>query len=498
MLVALCALWVLTGVVGHTPWKGGDGLAFLAWLATGSGEAQMPPLYYGAGAFTAWMTGGVLPLHDGVRLASAVFMAVTLVFIGRAAQALYGAAGKWLAVLALLGAVGLLVRGHETNPYLAQLALLAVMLDALARAPQARQAGWQLGLGGGLLALAGGLAEALMLILLAFLLAWRLPDWRAAGVGFRLLPGVLAGGFAAGLAVAALAGAGWPMAAVLGLDRWGIAPSAYFAGILGWFTWPLWPLAAWALYTQRRQLGSLPALLPLAVFAGLMGLMAFLARPGEEQALPLLLPLALLAGAGLMTLKRGAAQALMWFGLTLSGFLALVIWVYWMAHDLGTPARLADRLVRLGMEDTGSLRAGALALGLAVTGGWVWALVKLPRTALRPIAVWTTGLTFVWVLLFALFLRPLDARVGYAGLAARLAMQVPPEVCVGTLAVRREAAGLLAYHSGRRLVASEGGCDWLLVQLRKGEAPTVPAGWQPVAEIARPETRDDQFRLYRR
>ena len=180
-----------------------------------------------------------------------------------------------------------------------------------------------------------------------------------------------------------------------------------YPGILAWYAWPAWPLAAWGLYHDRRRWRTPGMVLPLGALVGLLGLYALAAHPGEEQGLILLLPLALLGASGLFSLRRGAASALLWFALMLFGFIGLVLWVYWSAHDLGRPARLAARLTKLGMSDVGELRPWALALGLVVTLIWVGFLARVGRSPLRPILVWTASLTFIWVLLMALFQAPL-------------------------------------------------------------------------------------------
>ena len=163
-LLALCAVWLLAGLVGHAPWRGGDGSAFLDWLRAGAGEPlAVPALYRWTAAATAWLTSPVLALHDGVRLASGVFVALALWFTGWAARAQEGEAAVWPAALTLLGSAGLLVRGHEINPNTAQFAAAALMLYGLARVPQHPQGAWALGGGGFLLVLAVGAAEATVL-----------------------------------------------------------------------------------------------------------------------------------------------------------------------------------------------------------------------------------------------------------------------------------------------------------------------------------------------
>lgn len=505
-LLLLCAAWLLPGLVGHAPWKGGDGdhfvqllhLLHVGWLP--QGDAALPPLYYWTAAATAWLTAPLLPLHDGARLASGLFIVLTLIAAFRTARVWYGAEAGWGSVLLLLGCLGLLVRGHELNAHTAQFAAAAVMLYGIARLPDGYVGGAVLAAGACLIVLAGGAAEGLLFLLLAALLPFLSPAHRSpparAGLSVALL-GAL--GFLGGW-TAFLAAHGAPPGPALGLDRWLDAASlrpAYYLGILGWFAWPAWPLAAWALYRGRRQWRTPGLLLPATALVGLLLLYALVDSPGEERGLILLLPLALLGAAGLFSLRRGAANALLWFGVMLFGFLGLVFWVYWSAHDLGSPARLASRLTRLGMTDVGILRPWALFLGALVTVVWVAFLLRVQRSPLRPVLVWTVGLTFVWVLLMALFQGPLDRRLSYVGVAQQIAAQVPAGACIQTHTVRSTQRQLLAYHTGRQLVPADVGCDWLLVETRKRDVePHVSPNWVKQWEGARPGDRSDRFHLY--
>ncbi len=497
-LILLCALWLLPGLIGHAPWKGGDGEGFvLLWQSWHADPA--PSLYGWVAAGTAWLTSPVLALHDGARLASGLFIAVALFFTARAARALYGHDAGWPAALALLGCLGLLVRGHEFNAYTAQFAAAALLIHGLAVMPADARGGWSVAAGGFLLTFAGAAASAAALLLVGLGLAAGAPAWRAPAARRALVLGVAGAILLVAVWGAAWAAQGVPWSRTLESARWTAAPHMYFLGILGWFAWPAWPLAAWAVYRGRARLGEPGLVLPLLVFAAMLVLYAFAANPGEEQGLILLLPLALLAGAGVSTLRRGAANALLWFGVMLFGFLALVLWVYWSAHDLGAPARVAARLTRLGMTGVGSLRPWALALGGLATVAWIVFLLRVRRTPLRPILVWTAGLSFVWVLLMALFQGPLDRRLGYAGLAAELAQRVPADACVEAYAVRSQAGLLLEYHSGRAFRSVDAGCRWLLVQARrKGGLPVVAPEWVKQADIVRPGDRDDRFALYAR
>jgi intracellular sulfur oxidation DsrE/DsrF family protein len=284
-----------------------------------------------------------------------------------------------------------------------------------------------------------------------------------------------------------------PLMNVFNLQRWlggdGLRPG-YYPGILGWYAWPAWPLAAWALYRGRRQWRTPGIVLPVAALAGLLGLYAFDVGPGEERGLILLLPLALLGANGLFTLRRGAANALLWFALMLFGFLALVLWVYWSAHDLGTPGAAGGAAEPAGLTGVGELRPWALALGLVVTLSWIVFLARVGRSPLRPVLVWTASMTFIWALLMALFQAPLDRRLSYASVAEELAARVPAGDCIQTAQMRSQQRLLLAYHSGRQLVPADVGCNWLLVETRRREAaPHIPADWVKQWEGARPGDR---------
>jgi hypothetical protein len=508
-LLLLCLAWVLPGMIGHAPWRGADGAHFLQFLSLlqgdlllGQGEDLVAPLYFWVAAGTAWLTSPWLALHDGARLASGVFIALSLFFAARSAREMYGPDHQWAAALILLGSVGLLVRGHEMNTYTAQLAGAAIALYGMARVASDARGGWALGAGLVFMLLASGLAEPLLFIAIALALPLLLASHRS-GPALR--------GLALGLVLAVVAGGGWLMflgsqdidlARALAFDRWlgGDGTNSrhlYFPGILGWYTWPAWPLAGWALYRQRHHWQNAGIILPLLILLGLLALYAPLARPSEASGLILLLPMAVLGAAGLLTLRRGAAKALLWFAVMGLSFLGLVFWVYWSAHDLGYPTRLAARLVRLKIIDTAELRVWALLSGVVVTAVWVAVVLKSRRSPLRPALLWAAGMTFVWALLHGLFSGPLDRRLSHAYLASAIAAEVPATACIQSDEVADQARKLLAYHSGRELLAdSVRACDWLLIQTRRRNESPSPDGWEKRWDGARVGERDERFHLY--
>jgi hypothetical protein len=151
------------------------------------------------------------------------------------------------------------------------------------------------------------------------------------------------------------------------------------------------------------------------------------------------------------------------------------------------------------MTEVGELRPWTLLLGAVVSMLWIALLSRLERSPLRPMLVWTASLTFIWVLLLALFQTPLDRRLSYASVGEVLATRVPAGACLQTLRVRSQQRFLLAYHSGRQFAPDDPACGWLLVETRRREPlPRIPPGWVKQWEGARPGDRSDRFHLYAR
>lgn len=512
----LCLAWLLPGLIGHAPWKGVDASNFVRflslwqdgdWLLPGLAKEAYPPLYSWVAALTAWLSSPLLALHDGARLASGVFIAIALLFTARAARALYGEDHRWPAVLALIGSVGLLLRGHEMNAYTAQLAGVAMVLDGLARLPHQSRHGWTFAAGLMVMLLATGLIEPLALLLLGVCLPILIPAYRNESAQRGLVLGVF---IALGGALIWL-GLLWhrheSFAAALQLQRWPFWGAAnntikpfYVSGLFAWYLWPSWPLAIWALYRMRRNWQTPPILLPLLGFLTLFVVFSVSTNPSEDKLLALTMPIALLAAAGVMTLRRGAAYALLWFSVMLFGFLAMVFWVYWSAHDLAMPARLARRLAKLGVEDIGTLRVIPLLIGIFLTVTWVTYLARLERTPIRPLLVWSTGITFIWVLMLTLFLDIFDSRLSYVRVGEMLRNQVPSGGCVNVRGVGSQPRALLAYHSAldlRAMPVKE--CNWLLVQRRRNQpSPPLALHWIVKKEMVRPGDREYYFLLYAR
>ncbi len=151
-ITLLVGLYLLVGLAGHDPWRGDDARHFGPILSMLQGEGWLfpmlagealpdyPPLYYWTGALLAWAGSGFLALHEGARLASALFVALGVYFSARSAEALYGRPARTPGALLMLGALGLVLHAHETQPLLALVATVALTLRGLSRVPQSPSA----------------------------------------------------------------------------------------------------------------------------------------------------------------------------------------------------------------------------------------------------------------------------------------------------------------------------------------------------------------------
>lgn len=520
-LVALCLAWLLPGLVGHAPWKGPDAETFANLLAAHQQGNWLFPDNAGAPPLYLWLAQGfgalfspLMPLHDGARLASGALIGVSFWLVALTARRLYGEHAVWPTVLALMGCMGLLVPAHEINPYTAQMAAMSLFAYGLARMlTQPLTGGGLAGLGLAGLFLSGAWLAALVLAIALLMLPAMFPSWRTSarvGGSWFALIGALA---MCGVWLMSVQTrqpeqlADWWQQAALGHLVFTAGEKTkynplYFINALSWFAWPAWPLAGWAVFRLKRGgWDSVKLWMPLGVFAVALIALSLHTSPEQLQSIILLPVLALLAGAGLGELKRGAANALLWFALMVFSFFALVFWIYWAAFDLGWPTQMARRLTKLGMESQG-LRPLAMMLGLLVTLAWVGWLLWLkhqPRSTLRPILVWNTGVAFVWCLMLALFMQPLNARLSYAQVGEEIKVKAAGANCVATQNLGTTYRQLLAYHSGLVLKNGiPGECDWLLV-LGKARGLESPAGvWTKRWEGGRPKERNERFSLYQR
>jgi 4-amino-4-deoxy-L-arabinose transferase-like glycosyltransferase len=524
LITLLCCLWILPGLVGHDPWKTDEAFTFGvvydmlrggSWLVpTLAGEVFLdePPLYYLTAALTATLTSPLLPLHDGARLATGVFMALTLLFCGMAGRELHGKGNGAIAGLLLMGCFGLVLRGHEAITDVAPLAGFALAYYAWAlMLRRTALGGTLLGLAMGMVFLSQGTLETVMLVLIAATLPAVSPSWRTRSYARAL---ALAATVAAPLVMA------WPLALHLRspelLALWlqndvyavfnaGTRDVTFYLRILPWHAWPAWMLCAWALWNTRREQLSTPAIaLPLTGFAVTLLLLSAAGTARDLYALTLLPALALLGAPAACNLRRGAANAWLWFSITGVTFFIIVAWFYWTGLELGVPARLHAHLHRLQPGYAPGFKWLPFALAAGYTLAWFVLLRKLPRSPQRPAIVWAAGIAVLWGLTAILFVGWVDTGKSYRTVFTGLRDNLPAQYeCVSSRNLGESQRAMLHYYanvvSHRDEIASRSrDCDLLLVQgVVRDETP--PAGrWKKLWESSRPGDKVERYRLYQR
>ena len=520
--VLLILAYLLPGLVGHDLWKSEDAIGIGIvhqmlehgrWLVphlAGEPYWEDGPFHYWVAALTAKLFGLVLAPHDGARLASGVMIGVVIALVHATGRELYGKLEGTGAVLVLLGCLGLLVHAHETLGEISMLAGQALAwfgVAVLRREPY--RGGWLLGLGLVIAALSKGLPAAIVPLGVAIAApfvssAWRRREYLPA-LTQAVLIFLLLGGSWLALAEQSLTGF---------VSAWWQANEAQFAVprgealgfwgyILVWATWPAWPLAAWTLWDARHRAFDAGIKILIAAISASFALLLFLADPREVYSLPLLLPLSLLAGAGVPSLRRGAANALAWFGVMSAGFLGALVWLGWFAMTTGVPAAIARNFTRLEPGHTAEFSWIAFAVALACTIAWVWLILKSERTAaFRSVTFWAAGITLLWALAMTLILSWIDYGKSYGPVAQAMMKHIPEGTrCVESRGLGESQRAIFDYRvelvTRRVERQGEAGCPLLLVQAHLGDSDDIGPGWKLLWEGRRPRDRE-RYRLYQR
>lgn len=527
LLILLCIAWIMPGLIGHEPWKPDEAYSFGLvnhiiqsgdWVVpTLAGEPFMekPPLYYLTAAACARLFSPWLTLHDGARLASGFFMALTLLFTGFAGRELFGKGAGRLAVLVLIGSLGLLIHAHELITDVALLTGFAIALYGLALSLRRSIAGGiALGTGIGIAFMSKGLIGPGIIGVTALALPLAFRTWRNRNYAHCLL--AACGALLPWLVV-------WPYALyqrspqlfmewfwINNVGRFfgfsGLGPGSArgdYLMILPWFTWPALPLALWTAWRERRALLKKPQLqLPLTAFLVTLAVLSIASDARDVYALPLLLPLAYLATAAIGTLRRGAANALYWFGVMTFVFFAGVIWFYWVAVEFGVPAQLSEHLMQLQPGYTPVFNGMVFFMGLLYSLGWIAILVLLKHSKARPVIVWASGMTLMWGLVMTLFISWLDAGKSYRSMITSMQHALPAHYqCIASQSLGEPQRALLEYyaniHTQRLEISDAANCDVLLIQGGADEVVEPGQEWRKIWEGNRPGDKKERYRLFR-
>ena len=521
LLLILCAIWILTGLIGHAPWKPLEstsisitkgiiqGGSLIAPLAKGDNLLEVPPLYYALAAYSAKLFSPLLPLHDGARIFNSVWLTILLLMIGMTGREMWSRGIGRHATFIMIGTVGLMLSAHSLNHEIAALSSLATGFYALTlfkRRPRRATLLFSLSLGLGFLI--DGIITPLILLCTALLLHILFRAWRRKPfVMFLLLSTLLATPFVVGWLW--LLNQYFPDLYVDWFKRlnatFSYANHAYFGRILIWYSWPALPLALLGVWKFRSELLSQTRFqLSLVFIVATFVILGFSAQDKDIQALPLLIPLVVMGAGSVEQLKRDFAAGLNWFAVMLFSALGVLIWLGWVAMVTGFPWKLQERMRFLSGAYDLDFDSKTFILAILMTLIWFIVSLRAKLTKRSTVTNWAIGMTFVWCLLMTLWLPLIDNAKSYSSVFASLKKALPAEtVCINSLNVGKAQGYLFDYYTNITLQPFERtqqlNCNLYLIQDEKGTGKMMPgAEWQQIWQGKRAADRKESFRLFQK
>ncbi len=563
-LACLLLAFTVPGLFGHDVWPQdaagfgrmwtmahGSAADWLLQNVAGAPETQGGPLPYWVGALLIRLLGGLIGDHNAAAAANLIWISLAIAalwlaarrlarrqeaqpvagaFGGEATRSDYARLIADVAVLVLVGTIGILLRLHQTQAdgatvAIVSLALLATSLVEWRRLPAALLAGGCVGA----LALTEGPLPALGLLLGCLASVWRAPPDGAAAARRGIAADVAA--TSAMIAVALAMAAAWPLCAwwvaprdaSLYFDAWRAAQPLGWPAVDGgawllrtgaWFLWPLWPLAGWAVYAWRGNVHAPHIERPLLAFTGLF-LASIAGMPSNEHALVAVIPpLVVLAAFGATTLRRALDNVIDWLAIAVFSLALLFFWGYYVALQAGAPKAMAASIARLAPGYVPHVQFVSMVLALAAAAAWVqliaWRVLRRPRVLWRGPLLAAAGVTVVWITANLLFLPAVDYVFSYRTFAVEMAAQLRArglgQGCVQSHRIPLAERAILAYYGHIRFdhEGSPETCRFALHResrrstLDEDPPPGVRGMWELSWEGRRRVHPDERWRIWAR
>ena len=530
-LVVFCVAlaYCLPGLIGHQPWKPDEGYIFAGifhmlqsgdWVVphlAGEPFMEKPPLYHWMGMLTASLTGAFLPTHDGARLASGVFVGIALCATALASRLAWGAGNGRIAVLVMLGTLGLLNTVPLMLPDLPLLAGFAVAtLGLVAHAVGRKWAFLALGIGVGMGFLAKGLLAPGAMMIAAIALPVCFVQWRERRYAkFLLLAALVALPW---LTI-------WPTllyardSAAFTTWLWdnnigrflgfsvvtlgAASENGFWAKAFPWFVFPWWIFIAVCLWqTRARCLNEIGMQVGLTVALSLSLVLVMAGSARVIYALPIIPALALATTGAFAQAPRRLWSILSVLGLIIATGIGLLSWFFccaltyfgrtpdwqWIARQV--PVRFLLPISPLNV-----------LLGVALCAGLVAVVRQAHRQKHGQLLVWTASLAVAWALPTVLLMPWIDAAKGYRGVYESMALALPSSYsCIVSEQLGESERGILEYTQGirtiRREVSPTASCPFLLRQIKSLQAQSPSGEWVLLWSGARQSAGNERFQLF--
>lgn len=427
----LVFVWLWPGVLHHDLWTPGEPYLFTTasqwhkahWaVPTIFGEInwEASPLYIWLSALCQHLfSPNQMDAFEATRLTNVILIVCSFACIGGSGRQFLGRGYGRITILILLGCTGILIPAHFINDSIILFLGSAMCWYGFSLSDRRiMMACMMLGGGWAVLSLTGSLLWPLLLMLVAFSLLFY-PQWRRRRYYLVLLISLLC---ALPLMIV------WPLAlhqtAANIFNLWwqyhALAPFGgfqhqevhfslgYYLKNLLWFAFPAWPLAIWTA-TRGKLKKQRWGVLAIVWLSLCLPVFALLPLQYQDLLVIVLPPMALLGAAQLDALRRGAIAFLNWFGIMAFGFLALFLWLGFIAMNYGWPAKLAARAVYFSPYYRYDVNYFPLIVACVLTPLWLWAITRQHIRGRQAVTNWAAGVLLVWSLLLTLFLPWLDA-----------------------------------------------------------------------------------------
>ncbi|MFZ6688070.1 ArnT family glycosyltransferase [Undibacterium sp. SXout11W] len=530
-LLVLISMYLFPGLIGHDPWKQDETYIFGIihhmletgdWIVpTMAGEPFMekPPLYYWLATILAKTFSPWMPLHDGARLATGVFMSVTCIATGWAASKWWGRGYGRYAVLSLLGCLGLVLHSHmmlTDVPLLTGFAIATAGFVDVDENP--RRSGALLGTGVGVGFMAKGVLALGVFGLSAILLPVLFRQWRTSAYWQVLKRAVV---FSAPWLLI------WPISLycrspVLFMDWFWLNNVGRFFGFsvaqlgaphtegfwittLPWFAFPAMPLAMITIWRHRSSLFTSAAIQACALVFSIMLLVLWRAASARDNyALPLLLPIALIAAPAARNLASSVDKFWDWSARMIFGFVIGFIWLVWALMTInGSPPEWMFLLRVLPREFVPHFEFWHVVVAFCLTVMAIIGLGSLSRIQGRGLVSWVTGLGLSWMLMSQLLMPWVDHAKSYRSVFSSMQTALPGNFdCMASKDLGESERAMLRYFAGITTYRQENipdtSCDFLLINGFQKQQPEHmhDKNWELVWEGARPGDNNERLWLF--
>src|SRR6185295_8900084 len=281
-----------------------------------------------------------------------------------------------------------------------------------------------------------------------------------------------------------------------------LANLRYYISIGSWFSWPAWPVALWSAWILRREFRAPRIFVPLSAALLALPAIAWIGPQEDINAMALLAPLALVGAHGVARLRRGAANALDWFGGMTFAFFTALVWLGYVAMTAGVPPKIANNFFKTAPGFIAHFEPLPFAVALALTLAWGYLVLFTAPSPTRGVTRWAAGVALLWGTFATLWMPWADHIKSYRGVALQLKAGIPAGAgCIAQSALASAQRAALSYHAGIRTEALQSAtnprCRYVIVQGHPRREAAPGPGWRKLADVGRPADRGERYRLYR-